>query len=187
MARPVEYDRQLVLKEAMKVFWLKGYEPTSMADLLEATGLTSRSLYNVFGSKNGLFKAALDNYYQWGISPALAQLKAGRGAAAVREYVLQLNRQKPLNGCLFVNTLTDKNSVEKDSLKKVQAFFKDLEATVKEKLTYAQKHEGFQGDPALKARQVVAFMHGLAIYSKLNHGLAEQRRMAADFLAMLEI
>jgi TetR/AcrR family transcriptional repressor of nem operon len=62
MARPREFDKPEALRQAMPVFWRKGYEGTSLADLLEATGLSKSSLYATFGDKRTLFLAAFDAY-----------------------------------------------------------------------------------------------------------------------------
>lgn len=64
MARPREFDQQQALLQAMHAFWSKGYEATSLTDLLQATGLSKSSLYDTFGSKRGLFLAAFERYRQ---------------------------------------------------------------------------------------------------------------------------
>ncbi|MGR9101283.1 MAG: TetR/AcrR family transcriptional regulator, partial [Gammaproteobacteria bacterium] len=58
MARPIEFDRNHVLKQAIRVFWLKGYHAASVKNLTDATGLLPGSLYAAFGDKRGLFLAA---------------------------------------------------------------------------------------------------------------------------------
>jgi TetR/AcrR family transcriptional regulator, transcriptional repressor for nem operon len=64
MSRPQEFDTQAALSQAMLVFWRKGYEGTSLADLLQATGLSKSSLYATFNSKRDLFLTAFDDYRQ---------------------------------------------------------------------------------------------------------------------------
>ena len=56
MARPQEFDTAEALYKAMDVFWRKGYEATSLADLLDATGLSKSSLYATFGGKREFFR-----------------------------------------------------------------------------------------------------------------------------------
>ncbi len=63
MARIEEFDREQVLKNAMNVFWEKGYNGASMQELVEATGLNRSSIYNSFGSKLELYQDTL-SYYQ---------------------------------------------------------------------------------------------------------------------------
>lgn len=60
--RPRAFDRDAALGRAMLVFWQKGYDSASMADLTEAMQINSPSLYAAFGSKAGLFKAAVELY-----------------------------------------------------------------------------------------------------------------------------
>lgn len=60
--RPRTFDEELVLEAAMLLFWRQGYEATSLAQLREATGLSSASLYGAFGSKEGLFARAVEHY-----------------------------------------------------------------------------------------------------------------------------
>ena len=62
MARPKEFDTQEVLDQALQVFWSKGYEASSLTDLLGAMGLSKSSFYETFGSKHELYLAALDRY-----------------------------------------------------------------------------------------------------------------------------
>ncbi|MDQ1230614.1 TetR/AcrR family transcriptional regulator [Sphingomonas sp. SORGH_AS_0879] len=60
--RPREFCTDKALAAALRVFWSKGYEGASMADLTEAMGITKPSLYAAFGNKEALFHKALDLY-----------------------------------------------------------------------------------------------------------------------------
>jgi TetR/AcrR family transcriptional repressor of nem operon len=62
VGRPREFDFDEALDSAMHAFWATGYEATSMADLMAATGLHKGSLYQTFGDKHSLFIAALRKY-----------------------------------------------------------------------------------------------------------------------------
>ncbi len=61
--RPREFDYDKALEQAMKVFWSKGYEGTSMPDLTDAMGMNRPSIYAAFGNKEELFNKALDKYH----------------------------------------------------------------------------------------------------------------------------
>lgn len=60
--RPRAFDREAALAQATRLFWMKGYEATSIADLVEVMGIGSPSLYAAFGSKETLYAEALGHY-----------------------------------------------------------------------------------------------------------------------------
>lgn len=60
--RPRSFDKEAALERAMEVFWRLGYEGASMTDLTAAMGIASPSLYAAFGSKEALFRQALEHY-----------------------------------------------------------------------------------------------------------------------------
>jgi TetR/AcrR family transcriptional repressor of nem operon len=64
VGRPREFDVDTVLNAAMQAFWAKGYEATSLADLMAATGLHKGSLYQAFGDKHALFIQSLKRYLE---------------------------------------------------------------------------------------------------------------------------
>jgi TetR/AcrR family transcriptional repressor of nem operon len=70
MGRPKEFDRDAVLDRALEVFWDRGYDGTSMADLVESLGIGRQSLYDTFGDKRALYLLALDRYRtERGVTP----------------------------------------------------------------------------------------------------------------------
>lgn len=77
--RPRSFDRDQALQQAMQVFWSKGYEGTTMADLTDAIGVKAPSLYAAFGDKNALFREAVDFYSRTVSAEPLRQLQAGNG------------------------------------------------------------------------------------------------------------
>jgi AcrR family transcriptional regulator len=60
--RPRTFDADAALENAMRIFWRKGYEGTSLSDLTDAMDINPPSLYAAFGSKEGLFRRAMDRY-----------------------------------------------------------------------------------------------------------------------------
>jgi AcrR family transcriptional regulator len=62
LGRPRAFDADEALGKALKVFQRKGYEGSSIADLTEAMGINPPSLYAAFGSKEDLFRRAVDRY-----------------------------------------------------------------------------------------------------------------------------
>jgi AcrR family transcriptional regulator len=64
MGRPIGFDRDAALEAAMLLFWERGYEGTSMADLTQAMGLNPSSIYAAFGDKHALFSHAAKRYME---------------------------------------------------------------------------------------------------------------------------
>jgi AcrR family transcriptional regulator len=62
--RPIGFDRDLALEAAMLLFWERGFEGTSMADLTQAMRLNPSSIYAAFGDKNTLFQLAAKRYME---------------------------------------------------------------------------------------------------------------------------
>jgi len=86
--RPREFDVDAALAEALRVFWLRGYEGASLTELTEAMGVTRPSLYACFGNKEALFRKALDLYER----EKLAYMQTALEAPTVRGVAERLLR-----------------------------------------------------------------------------------------------
>ena len=85
MSRTVSFDEEIIIGNAMQVFWEKGFNATSMQDLVDATGLNRSSIYNTFGSKLALYRDCLAFYQkQTGGKLKKVLLKAGTPMEALR-------------------------------------------------------------------------------------------------------
>ncbi|MEO3811127.1 TetR/AcrR family transcriptional regulator [Sphaerisporangium sp. B11E5] len=80
--RPRGFDRDLALRQAMLAFWEHGYEGTSMSDLTTAMGIASASIYAGFGSKEQLFREAVELY---GTTEGAKPLHCLEASATARE------------------------------------------------------------------------------------------------------
>jgi AcrR family transcriptional regulator len=104
--RPRQFDRDAALDRAMRLFWSRGYQDTSIAYLTEHLGIGSPSLYAAFGSKAALFCEAADRYQaREGGRPfdALAAAPTARSGieALLRENVTLFTRRGGPRGCLL--------------------------------------------------------------------------------------
>lgn len=108
MARPREFDEAKVLDAAVRCFWSRGYEATSVKDLVAKTGITAASLYNAYGDKRGLFRTALDHYVESGILERTRRCEAlpprQAIAALFDEIVSRSLNDRERKGCLLVNS-----------------------------------------------------------------------------------
>ncbi|MET8140959.1 TetR/AcrR family transcriptional regulator [Sphaerisporangium sp. NPDC005288] len=87
--RPRGFDRDLALRQAMLTFWEHGYESTSMADLTAAMGIASASIYACFGSKEHLFREAVELY---GATQGAEPLRCLEASATAREGIARALR-----------------------------------------------------------------------------------------------
>lgn len=119
MPRIEEFDKELVLQKAMNVFWEKGYNGTSMQDLVDATALNRSSIYNSFGSKLALYQATLQHYQKGGNAYfQRALLKAKSPLEAIRlifEGFLpeMINDNKDM-GCFVMNCKAEMSNQNQD-------------------------------------------------------------------------
>jgi TetR/AcrR family transcriptional repressor of nem operon len=108
MARPREFDEEAVLDAAVQCFWARGYESTSVKDLMEATGLTAASLYNAYGDKRAMFRTALDRYIENSIGVRIRRSEALPPRDAIRSFFDDILRRslndRERKGCMVVNS-----------------------------------------------------------------------------------
>lgn len=110
MARPKEFDPDKALGEALLLFWEKGYEATSIDDIVTRLNLNRSSLYHTFGDKHALFLQTLRAYHQ----RVLRNVEAALGGLPTAEAFRMLcdsiiHAKPPMNtwGCLMVNSMTE--------------------------------------------------------------------------------
>jgi TetR/AcrR family transcriptional repressor of nem operon len=112
VGRPRQFDVDEALNAAMATFWAKGYEATSLTDLMSATGLHKGSLYQAFGDKHSLFVAALKRYLEAMrsevnglLGDAESPLDALRAAA--HGIVEMVDDSPSPMGCMAINALIE--------------------------------------------------------------------------------
>jgi len=114
-----EFNREYAVRQAMDVFWQKGYNGTSMQDLVDATGLNRSSIYNSFGSKLKLYKTTLQFYQKEnGGLFHKALLSARDPIRAIRlifeSFLPQILSKEGDRGCYAMNCKSEMGSQEGD-------------------------------------------------------------------------
>lgn len=129
------FDEEVAVEKAMNVFWEKGFEPASIADLLERTGLNRGSLYNAFGGKRQLFVKALLKYDQTR-QANLAKMEAldDPKEAIARFFdaiVATTVADQDRKGCFMFNTAVEitrhdeeVNEIVTNGVREIEAFFR---------------------------------------------------------------
>ncbi len=107
MPKSVTFDREQVMQDVMELFWKKGYNGTSMQDLVDVTGLNRSSFYNSFGDKFSLFEEALKTYEK---QQAITLQKFSKDAKTPKESIVSLFhgvsddiRSGNQKGCMFTS------------------------------------------------------------------------------------
>lgn len=110
--RPLEFDPNQALQEAMEVYWRKGYEAASLQDLLTAMGIAKSSFYQTFGSKRELFQRCLVAFRERQVqrmTTALERSPSGMAflRSALRNTADEAEATGTPKGCLIMNTATE--------------------------------------------------------------------------------
>jgi TetR/AcrR family transcriptional repressor of nem operon len=109
MARTKDFDEAEVLDKAVNLFWLKGYNATSMQDLVDGLGISRSSLYDTYGDKHTLFLKALESYQNAASGRICGILNSAQPARQIIKQLLQFTIDELLKdtnqkGCFMVNS-----------------------------------------------------------------------------------
>ena len=142
MAGIKQFDRNEVLDRAMAAFWTRGYEATSIDDLVKATGIGRGSLYGTFGDKRQLFLAALDRYWNTVGMEMFAELSDPDARHAIEcmfdALIRRASNPKFPRGCLFTNTSLECPTCGDEIARKITETMGQQETAIYEVLRKAQ-------------------------------------------------
>ncbi|WP_242887854.1 TetR/AcrR family transcriptional regulator [Actinomadura litoris] len=183
MARAREFDTEAAVAAATEVFRGRGYEATSIQDLVEATGIGRGSLYAAFGSKDGLYEAALRHYAS--SSGALMARRLDRDEP-VREVLRHLLLalvddtvgDPARRGCLMTNTAVERLPGDAVAGRIVGGSFDRVAGLVEAALRRGRERGELPQDADVTALAdfVTTTIQGLRVLGKAG---ADRRRLAA--------
>lgn len=184
MGRPREFDTETALESAMQVFWSKGYEATSLAELIGAMGISKSSFYDTFGSKHELYVATLDRYQERFARRGLrARIKAGgggrRGIVAVFErLVAEMSAGGERRGCFINNAAVELAGHDPQCCARVEDGFACMTAAFQDALIEARRRGeiGPGHDVEALASYLTASLNGLLVLAK---GAADRAHLEA--------
>jgi len=194
MARPREFIKSHVIASAMEVFWAKGYQATSVADLVEATGLQRGSLYGAFGDKHALYLAALDAYTAGSLA-YFEQLRASHDdpVDAVREFVRRLGQDctdglGAQRSCMVTGACIELASHDVAARERLQDFLAALWGAIASALAAGQERGSFAADrdPATVALFIQVSASGLNLLAQSRPGAAAINGFVGEVLRTLE-
>lgn len=193
MSRPKEFNPDDAIEKAMQVFWYKGYEATSMEDLLTAMDLSRGSLYDTFGDKRQLFLKVVDRYCTTFASSKFSLLdQPGPALPTLRRFICDMIEgglaDPQRRGCLISNTVMELSPHEKEIAGRLRQALKMAEDTFLKVLTRAQQqgelHKG--QDPRTLAQFLVTMMQGAVVMIKAGAPGEMVKQTAEVALSVME-
>jgi TetR/AcrR family transcriptional regulator, transcriptional repressor for nem operon len=192
VARTKEFDPDAVLQKALELFWERGYEATSMADLVQHLGIARASLYATYGGKHDLYVQAFDRYSHTRdllVVEALSQ--PGPALPAVRELVRayaedSINDQRR-RGCMVVNAAVEVMARDPQVARRVEASWDNLETALASALTRAraQGELASDRDPRALARLLLVVMQGMRVLGRAHPAPGRLRDATEQVLVTL--
>jgi AcrR family transcriptional regulator len=183
--RPREFDADKALDRALEVFWRKGYEGATVADLTRAMGINRPSLYAAFGSKEELFRNALDRYAE-GPACYVREALEGPTARAVAERLLEgaidlVTERRGPRGCLLVQGALACGEAAESVRRELASRRLAGETDLRERFQRAISDGDLPADAhaADLARYIAAIIQGIAVQAASGASQAELRRVAA--------
>jgi TetR/AcrR family transcriptional repressor of nem operon len=185
VGRPREFELGDAVRDAMDVFWDRGYEGASLPDLMAGTGLSRGSLYKAFGDKKALLLAALDLYMADGLK-ATADILSQPGPVkdAIRDSLLRYAHlsvgEAGRRGCLVVAMTTELAAHDADVAERTGRMFRRLQQLYAGAIVRGQASgEIAEQDEQVLARLLVCQVEGMRVLGKT--GVAER-----DMLALVD-
>ena len=190
IGRPRDFHEDEVVDKAVELFWRRGYEPTSLNDLLGQMQISRQSLYNTFGSKDKLFERVLDRYIEVELCPIIMALEAdGADVHSIETYFHAVASKmtisgSPRKGCLMVNSMVELAGENVSAVGLMRKFERRLERAIRNALDGAkisgQLRDGL--DIANAARFLITTVSGMAVMSK--RGLSRKRLIESTQFAL---
>jgi TetR/AcrR family transcriptional repressor of nem operon len=191
LGRPREFELEDAARAAMDVFWDRGYEGTSLPDLIAGTGQSRGSLYKAFGDKKGLLLAALDLYITGGLK-ATGDLLAQPGPVkdAIRASLLRYAGlsagEAGRRGCLAVTMATEMAAHDLDVAERTGRLFRRQQQLYAAAIVRGQAGgELPERDEQAMARFLVCQIQGMRVVGKTGASEAEMQAVVDETMRVL--
>ncbi|MDZ4326929.1 MAG: TetR/AcrR family transcriptional regulator [Pseudomonas sp.] len=191
--RPREFEIDEAIESAMQVFWSRGYNATSLVDLIEGTGLSRGSLYKAFGDKRALFLAALERYTSnasKGLVIALQQ--PGPSKVVIRECLMRFATSscgtEGRRGCMLIATATEMVPHDAQVSDCVAAMYERIRSAYADAIARGQASGEIarSHDAQTLARLIVCLTLGMRVVGKTGATQQEMNPMVDAAMALFD-
>lgn len=170
--RPLSFDREVALHQAMLSFWRHGYESTSLNDLTAAMGVKPSSIYAVFGDKKRLFLEAVARYTSGPVTAQsiISQAATARDAAhgLLKAAVLGFTGEETPRGCLLATSAISCSAEALDVQQALAQIRIGVEARLQKKIASDMKSKLIPADTDAQAlaAHILAVIQGLSTLAR---------------------
>jgi AcrR family transcriptional regulator len=182
--RPISFDKDVAIEAAMLLFWERGYEGTSMADLTQAMGLSPSSVYAAFGDKHALFQLAVKRYMEMRAQYAVKALEEPTLEKSIRALFSNTIEFLTTPGhpptCMTLAGAVGCSLAAKPARDLMTELRKQNQAAVRERLLEARKNGELPKEISVDdyARYLSTIIAGLSIQAANGSTKAELKRTA---------
>ncbi|MEM8532827.1 MAG: TetR/AcrR family transcriptional regulator [Chloroflexota bacterium] len=173
MARHKEFDQDKVINKAMDLFWSRGYEATSVQDLVDYLGIGRGSLYDTFGDKRSLYLNALTCYQERSGVELLELFEQTESAKEALQQFFEVQIDAAFadhvqRGCFVVNTAVELAPHDAEIAEKIRAGFGKTEDVFCQLIVKGQETGEIAStqDPRCLARFLLNTLMGLHVMAK---------------------
>ena len=154
MPRPKSFDPETVLAKAMGVFWDKGFDAASIADLTAAMGINRFSLYDTFGDKRTLYLKALDYYEKSVVEPMIERVNAAESLDDIAGYFENLIESQHASDhgpcCLMHKAAVAQSACDDDTRNRVESIRSHVHAAFCDALARCRRNGDIRSGVSLK-------------------------------------
>ncbi|MFU1795339.1 TetR/AcrR family transcriptional regulator [Paenibacillus azoreducens] len=181
IARTKEFNEDQALHQAMLLFWKKGYEATSIPDLLQVMGISRSSLYDTFSDKQALYIAALEHYRKVNYDKQVILERASNVREGIRQFFEQhiasaYDTSLP-GGCFVTNAATTLESPDEKINELIKTSFLNLEQAFCELLEKGQQSGEIDKNTDIQALSYLLLNLHQSINVMAKIGQDQQRAM----------
>lgn len=170
--RPLSFDREQAIHQAMLLFWDHGYEATSLNELTAALNVTPSSIYTAFGDKKGLFLAAVQRYSSGPVNAESiiqgAETAHEAACCLLQAAAIGFTGESTPRGCLLASSAISCSAMAQDVKDVLAGLRRSIEASLRDKIKREIKDGGLPvgTDAATLSAHTMAVIQGMSTLAR---------------------